>query len=104
MISKDEMIKRHSAKVFKETFGDYEGRTRTRFENLLIDQGFADTRVQRLDKAIEELHGAICRLDCSNIRLLNKYYPEAVPLARRHAAINPGNNKLEDEIYNKKAK
>ena len=58
MISKDEMIKRHSAKVFKETFGDYEGRTRTRFENLLIDQGFADTRVQRLDKAIEELYAS----------------------------------------------
>lgn len=103
MISKDEMIKRHTAKVFKEKFEIMRGADVPGLR-IFNRSGFADTRVQRLDKALEELHGAICRLDCSNIRLLNKYYPEAVPLARRHAEIYPGNNKLEDEIYNKKAK
>jgi len=72
---------------------------KTRLEEKLIDQGFADTRTPSLDDAISRLHSAICRLDFTNLRLLNKHYPEAIPLARKYAQLNPCDNQLKGEGY-----
>ena len=72
---------------------------KTRFEKKLIEQGFADTRAPSLDKALSDLHGAICKLDNFNIRLLREYYPEAIPLARRFVKIYPSDNQLNDPNY-----
>ena len=72
---------------------------KTRFERKLIDQGFADTRAPSLDKALTDLHSAICKLDGFNLRLLREYYPEAIPLARRFVEIYPTDNQLKDPNY-----
>ena len=72
---------------------------KTKFEQKLIDQGFADTRAKRLDVALNDLHGAICRLDLSNLRLLKKYYPEAIPLARKFVEVYPSDNQLKGVHY-----
>jgi len=72
---------------------------KTRFEKKLIEQGFADTRARRLDTALKDLHGAICQLDLSNIRLLKKHYPEAIPLARRFVEVYPIDNQLNGKHY-----
>ena len=72
---------------------------KTRFERKLIEQGFADTRAPSLDKALTDLHSAICKLDGFNLRLLREYYPEAIPLARRFVEIYPTDNQLKDPNY-----
>ena len=71
----------------------------SRFEKKLIAQGFADTRAPSLDKALHDLHSAICRLDGFNLRLLRKHYPEAIPLARKFVKVYPCDNQLNDPHF-----
>ena len=72
---------------------------KSRFEKKLIEQGFSDTRAPSLDKALTDLHSAICKLDGFNIRLLRELYPEAIPLARKFVKVYPIDNQLKDKIY-----
>ena len=72
---------------------------KTRLEEKLLEQGFADTRTPSLDDAITRLHSAICRLDYANLRLLQLHYPEAIHLARKYAELNPCDNQLKGEGY-----
>ena len=72
---------------------------KSKFEEYLYIQGFADTRTPRISAALEQLHGAICYLDTFNLALLKKYYPEAIPLARKYAKHYPVDNQLTCKHY-----
>ena len=44
------------------------------FEEKIIARGFPDTRVASLKWAVQQLHSAICHLDCDYQKLFEKEY------------------------------
>lgn len=66
------------------------------FREELTEAGIAHTRIYRLDKALYDLHSAICQLDTHNLRIMKEQFPEVVDIAKMWVRNQPFLNKLTD--------
>ena len=60
----------------------------TSFQLKLLELGFSDTRIASIDKAVEELHSAICHLDCTNTKLFFDSFPSVLQLLQTFGEEN----------------
>ena len=51
------------------------------FIDALENINISETRINDLDRACDEIHKAVSKLDKGNLSLLNKYYPEIIRVA-----------------------
>ena len=61
---------------------------KTHFQLKLLEMGFSDTRISSIDKAVEELHSAICHLDCTNTKLFFDSFPSVLKLLQTYGKEN----------------
>lgn len=66
------------------------------FREELEIAGIAHTRIHRLDKALYDLHAALCQLDRQNLRIMKEQFPEVVEVAKMWVWNQPFLNKLND--------
>ena len=60
----------------------------TSFQLKLLELGFSDTRIASIDKAVKELHSAICYLDCGNTKLFFNSFPSVLKLLQTYGKEN----------------
>ena len=61
---------------------------KTAFQLKLLEMGFSDTRMTSLDKAVKELHSAVCCLDCTNTKLFFDSFPSVLQLLQTFGEEN----------------
>ena len=61
---------------------------KTSFQLKLLEMGFSDTRISSIDKAVKELHSAICHLDCGNTKLFFNSFPSVLQLLQTYGKEN----------------
>ena len=61
---------------------------KTSFQLKLLEMGFSDTRISSIDKAVKELHSAICYLDCGNTKLFFNSFPSVLKLLQTYGKEN----------------
>lgn len=73
---------------------------RNEFQQYLIDLGIADTRVADIDKGIDELHKALCKLDFNGLGVIKKMGGVA-KLLNNWAELTPMARNVQNDIENK---